>query len=270
MKKLLVSAVALAMLAGCSSGGAASTANTSGGTAGKSVTIATDTDILSMNSSTSTDGTSFIALTMCEAGLTQLDEKNVPVSDLAESWDVSSDGLEYTFHIRKDAKWSDGTALTANDFVYAWNRLIDPETASDYAFLIDKNAESNTTNIKDWTAEDDQTFKVTLSKPCDFFLSLCAFPSLFPLNEKFVEEQGDQYALTTDNMLYCGPYTLTEWTPSTSWKFVKNDQYWDAASYAENVDEANWRLVQGQSAILDYQAGNIDYVMLARKMSLHL
>lgn len=86
MKKLLVSAVALAMLAGCSSGGAASTANTSGGTAGKSVTIATDTDILSMNSSTSTDGTSFIALTMCEAGLTQLDEKNVPVSDLAESW----------------------------------------------------------------------------------------------------------------------------------------------------------------------------------------
>ena len=121
MKKLLVSAVALAMLAGCSSGGAASTANTSGGPAGKSVTIATDTDILSMNSSTSTDGTSFIALTMCEAGLTQLDEKNVPVSDLAESWDVSDDGLEYTFHIRKDAKWSDGTALTANDFVYAWN-----------------------------------------------------------------------------------------------------------------------------------------------------
>ena len=86
MKKLLVSAVALAMLAGCSSGGAASTANTSGGTAGKSVTIATDTDILSMNSSTSTDGTSFIALTMCEAGLTQLDEKNVPVSDLAEGY----------------------------------------------------------------------------------------------------------------------------------------------------------------------------------------
>ncbi len=266
MKKLLVSAVALAMLAGCSSSGTASTANTGSGTAGKSVTIATDTDILSMNSSTSTDGTSFIALTMCEAGLTQLDEKNVPVSDLAESWDVSKDGLEYTFHIRKDAKWSDGTALTANDFVYAWNRLIDPETASDYAFLIDKNAESNTTNIKDWTAEDDQTFKVTLSKPCDFFLSLCAFPSLFPLNEKFVEEQGDQYALTTDNMLYCGPYTLTEWTPSTSWKFVKNDQYWDAASYAENVDEANWRLVQGQSAILDYQAGNIDYVKLTSEV----
>ena len=67
-------------------------------------------------------------------------------------------------------------------------------------------------------------------------------------------------------MLYCGPYTLTEWTPSTSWKFVKNDQYWDAASYAENVDEANWRLVQGQSAILDYQAGNIDYVKLTSEV----
>lgn len=266
MKKLLVSAVALAMLAGCFSGGAASTANTSGGTAGKSVTIATDTDILSMNSSTSTDGTSFIALTMCEAGLTQLDEKNVPVSDLAENWDVSSDGLEYTFHIRKDAKWSDGTALTANDFVYAWNRLIDPETASDYAFLIDKNAESNTTNIKDWTAEDDQTFKVTLSKPCDFFLSLCAFPSLFPLNEKFVEEQGDQYALSSDNMLYCGPYIMSSWTVGDSYTFTKNDSYWDKDNYTENVDDITFCCIQGQSAILDYEAGNLDYVKLTSEV----
>lgn len=267
MKKLLASTLTLAMLAGCSSGGGnGSAANTSGGNGDNSVTIATDTDILSMNSSTSTDGTSFSALTMCQSGLTQLDEKNVPVSDLAENWDVSDDGLEYTFHIRKDAKWSDGTALTANDFVYAWNRLIDPNTASDYAFLIDKNAESNTTNVVDWEAVDDNTFKVTLSKPCDFFLSLCAFPSLFPLNEKYVEEQGDQYALSCDNMLYSGPYKMTDWTASTSWKFEKNDQYWDAANYKDNVDTANWRLVQGQSAILDYQAGNIDYVKLTSEV----
>ncbi len=265
-KKLLVSTMALAMLVGCSSsGGAGSTAGTSTAS-GNSVTIATDTDILSMNSSTATDGTSFVALTMCEAGLTQLNEKNVAEPDLAESWDVSDDGLEYTFHIRKDAKWSDGTALTANDFVYAWNRLIDPDTASEYAFLMDKNAESNTTNVKDWEAEDDYTLKVTLSKPCDFFLSLCAFPSLFPLNEAFTEEQGDQYALSLDNMLYCGPYKLTEWTANTSWKFEKNDQYWDADSYSDNVDEANWRLVQGQSAILDYQAGNLDYVKLTSEV----
>ncbi len=269
MKKFMASALALTMLAGCSSStsGTASTgAATTGGSGKNSVTIATDTDILSMNSSTSTDGTSFIALTMCQSGLTQLDDKNVPVADLAESWDVSDDGLEYTFHIRKDAKWSDGTALTANDFVYAWDRLIDPNTASDYAFLMDKNAESNTTNVKDWEAVDDTTLKVTLSKPCDFFLSLCAFPSLFPLNEKYVEEQGDQYALSSDNMIYSGPYKMTEWTPSTSWKFEKNDQYWDADEYKDNVDTANWRLVQGQSAILDYQAGNIDYVKLTSEV----
>ena len=266
MKKLTVSALALAMLAGCSSGGTAASTASGTSTGSSSVTIATDTDILSMNSSTSTDGTSFVALTMCQAGLTQLNEDNSVASDLAESWDVSDDGLEYTFHIREDAKWSDGTALTANDFAYAWDRLIDPETASEYAFLIDKNADTNTANVKDWEAVDDTTFKVTLSTPCDFFLSLCAFPSLFPLNEEFTEGQGDQYALSADNMIYCGPYKMVEWTSNTSWKFEKNDQYWDASNYADMVDEATWRVVQGQSAILDYQAGNIDYVKLTSEV----
>ncbi len=266
MKKFMVSALALAMLAGCSSSAATSTASGTSTGGSKSVTIATDTDIMSLNSSTATDGTSFVALTMCQAGLTQLDGSNVVQPDVAESWDVSEDGLEYTFHIREDAKWSDGTALTANDFVYAWDRLIDPNTASEYAFLMDKNAETNTTNVKDWEAVDDTTLKVTLSKPCDFFLSLCAFPSLFPLNEEYVEGQGDQYALSCDNMLYSGPYKMVEWTSNTSWKFEKNDQYWDAASYTDMVDEANWRLVQGQSAILDYQAGNIDYVKLTSEV----
>ena len=268
MKKFLLSALALTMLVGCSSGGEATSTTDSGtSTSGtKSVMIATDTDILSMNSSTSTDGTSFVALTMCQAGLTQIDGSNVVQPDLAESWDVSDDGLEYTFHIREDAKWSDGTDLTANDFAYAWDRLIAPETASEYAFLIDKTAETNTANVKDWEVVDDKTFKVTLSLPCDFFLSLCAFPSLFPLNEEYTEAQGDQYALSCDNMIYCGPYKMVEWTSNTSWKFVKNDQYWDAASYADKVDEASWRVVQGQSAILDYQAGNIDYVKLTSEV----
>lgn len=174
--------------------------------------------------------------------------------------------MTYTFHIRKDAKWSDGSALTANDFVYAWNRLIDPNTASDYAFLIDTAASTNTTNAKSWKAEDDYTFVVELSLPCDYFLTLMAFPSLYPLDEKFVEEQGDQYALSSDNMLYCGPYIMSSWTVGDSYTFTKNDSYWDKDNYTENVDDITFRCIQGQSAILDYEAGNLDYVKLTSEV----
>lgn len=263
MKKILVSILVAALLCGCdSSNKAASTAITST----KSVAIASDTDISSMNSSVATDGTSFQALGLCMAGLVQLDSNGIAQPDLAESWDISDDDLTYTFHIRKDAKWSDGSALTANDFVYAWNRLIDPNTVSDYAFLIDTAASTNTTNAKSWKAEDDYTFVVELSLPCDYFLTLMAFPSLYPLNEKYVEEQGDQYALSSDNMLYCGPYIMSSWTVGDSYTFTKNDSYWDKDNYTENVDDITFRCIQGQSAILDYEAGNLDYVKLTSEV----
>ena len=240
MKKILVSILVAALLCGCdSSNKAASTATTST----KSVAIASDTDISSMNSSVATDGTSFQALGLCMAGLVQLDSNGIAQPDLAESWDISDDDLTYTFHIRKDAKWSDGSALTANDFVYAWNRLIDPNTVSDYAFLIDTAASTNTTNAKSWKAEDDYTFVVELSLPCDYFLTLMAFPSLYPLNEKYVEEQGDQYALSSDNMLYCGPYIMSSWTVGDSYTFTKNDSYWDKDNYTENVDDITFRCI---------------------------
>lgn len=112
MKKIFVSILAAALLCGCdSSNKAASTATTST----KSVAIDSDTDISSMNSSVATDGTSFQALGLCMADLVQLDSNGIAQPDLAESWDISDDALTYTFHIRKDVKWSDGSALTAND-----------------------------------------------------------------------------------------------------------------------------------------------------------
>mgnify|MGYP002518628094 CR=1 FL=1 len=266
MKKVLTSALAVAMLAGCGTSSASNANQATQTNSSKSVSIASDTDINTMNSSIATDETSFSALDMCMAGLTKLNEDGTVAPDLAESWDVSDDGLTYTFHIQKDAKWSNGDDLTANDFVYGWNRLIDPDTASDYAFLIDKNADSNTINAKDWKAVDDKTFEVTLSAPCDYLLSLCSFASLFPLNEKYVEEQGDQYALSNDNMIYCGPYVMSSWTVGDSYTFTKNPDYWDQDGTKDIVDTVNFRLIQGQSAILDYEAGNLDYVKLSSEV----
>ncbi len=264
MKKVLASVLAVALLAGCGSSTASTATATT--TSSKTVAIATDTDISSMNSSIATDGTSLQALGLCMSGLVQLDSDGVAQPDLAESWEVSEDGLTYTFHIRNNAKWSNGESLTANDFVYAWNHLIDPDVASDYAFLIDTNSGSNTVNAKSWEATDDYTFVVHLSLPCEYFLTLMAFPSLYPLNEKYVEEQGDQYALSVDNMIYCGPYLMNTWTVGDSYTFVKNDQYWDADNYTDNVDEIDFRYIQGQSAILEYEAGNLDYVKLTSEV----
>jgi len=223
----------------------------------KAVTIATDTDLISMDTSLATDGTSFIALTLCMAGLAELDANGTPVPDLA-TWTVSEDGLTYTFTLKDGIKWSNGTDVTAADFVYSWDRLVNPDTAADYAFLIE------TCYITSYEATDAKTFVVKMSQPCDFFLSLCAFPSLFPLNQEYVEAQGDQYGLTKDNMIYCGPYVMTEWTQNDHYSFAKNDAYINADASA--ADEIIFRYIQGQSAVLEYESGNIDYVKLTSEL----
>lgn len=262
MKKLLVVLLAC-LLAVTTIGCAAKTEDpaapaTDGATGEpKSVTIATDTDLISMDTSLATDGTSFIALTLCMAGLAELDEKGTPIPDLA-TWTVSDDGLNYEFKIREDAKWSDGTPVTAHDFVYSWDRLTNPDTAADYAFLIE------TCYITNYEAADDTTFKVTMSQPCDFFLALCAFPSLFPLNQAYVESKGDQYGLSVDNMIYCGPYVMTEWNQNDHYTFKKNADYYNAENCP--MDEINFRYIQGQSAVLEYESGNIDYVKLTSEL----
>ena len=255
MKKLLIALMSLLLLVGCGS----KTDTTTTGGEGTVATIASDTDLNTMDLHAATDGTSFIAITMCMSGLTQLDAAGVPVADLAESWEVSEDGMKYVFKIR-DAQWSNGTKITANDFVYAWNRLTNPDNAYEYAFLID------TCHIVNYYAQDDSTFVVELDNPCEFLLSLCAFPIFFALNEEFVEAQGDQYSLTVDNMIYSGPYVMSDWTLGSEYSFTKNEKYWDAANYADYVDTATFKNTQGQSAILEYEAGKIDYVKLTSEV----
>ena len=252
MKKLLLALLSLLLLVGCGS-------KTSTGLEGTVATLASDTDINTMDSSVATDGTSFIAITMCMSGLTQLDENGVPFADLAESWEISEDKLTYVFNIR-DAEWSNGTKITANDFVYGWDRLTAPETASDYAFLIDA------CHVTNYYADGDDKFVVELSTPCDFLLSLGAFPSFFPLNEEFVVAQGDQYSLSIDNMIYSGPYVMSNWTLGAEYTFSKNEKYWDAANWTNYADHVVFKNTQGQSAILEYESDKLDYVKLTSEV----
>ncbi|NCB34069.1 MAG: peptide ABC transporter substrate-binding protein, partial [Erysipelotrichia bacterium] len=127
------------MLAGCGSSGSTSAAASSdAGTtgAGSPIVVAFDADLNTMDYDLATDGNSFIMQSMCIGGLVELDASEQPQPDLAESWDISEDGMTYTFHLRDGLKWSDGTALTANDFVYGWQRLVDPVVASEYNYIM--------------------------------------------------------------------------------------------------------------------------------------
>ena len=240
-KKPFAVAMTGAMLAGCGSSTGTSTSST-GGTesTGGTITVAMDADLNTMDYEVATDGNSFIMQTMCEAGLLRLDENEQPVPDLAESYDVSEDGKTYTFHLRDGAKWSNGTPVTANDFVYGWRRLVDPELASEYNFIMDTIGVVNAADVIAGTkpledlgveATDDSTFVVHLNQPCGFLLGLMAFPSFFPLNQEFYESKGSDYAVgSVDDLIYCGPYTMTEWSAGNQYTFTKNEDYWDADS----------------------------------------
>lgn len=276
MKRLrlfLVSLLTLALIAGCSSkpSGNSTTGNATGDSS--LIKVATDTDLMTMDHHIATDGTSFVAQSMVFSGLVALDEKNMPVAELAEKWEISPDGTVYTFHL-VDATWDNGTAVTAKDFVYGWQRLAKPETASQYSFILStiqlKNAEAVSTGelpleelgIK---AIDDKTLEVTLDAPCDFLLGLMAFPPFFPLNEEFYTSQGDQYALTPANLLSCGPYKLNSWTAGNGYSFIKNDSYFKADTI--KTKQVDFRFIQDtQSAMLEYQSGNLDVVRLSGEM----
>ncbi|PED69833.1 peptide ABC transporter substrate-binding protein, partial [Bacillus pseudomycoides] len=190
-------------------------------------------EIPTMDTSKNTDtlGSQILGNTM--EGLYRLDKDNKPIPAVAESSTKSEDGKKYTFKLRKDAKWSNGDPVTAKDFVFAWQRLVDPKTASEYAFIAYyiKNAEAinqgkaevSTLGAK---AVDDYTLEVELETAVPYFLNLTAFVSYYPLNEKFVKEKGDKYGLESDTVVYNGPFVLTDWKHEEGWKLKKNDNYW--------------------------------------------
>lgn len=169
-------------------------------------------------------------------GLTGLDPLNLaPVPGVAESWTISEDGLTYKFKIRKDAVWSDGKKLTAEDFVWSWRRALSPELASEYAYQLYyiKNGEAfNTGKLKDpkllgVKAVTPDTLEVTLEKPTPFFLRLTAFHTLFPVPRHVIEKHKDQNWTKPENIVSNGPFVLAEWKLNQHIKLIPNSKYWD-------------------------------------------
>ena len=250
---------------------AATTGSAPAASGAKTVSVGITTAQADLDPISSSDGFYVMLLGNILGGLYCVDENNVLQLDLAEKAEVSDDGLVYTFTIR-DTKWSNGDPVTANDFVFAWRRLADPTSGTQYAYLVEeaniKNGSAVTTGEMDpselgVTALDDKTLQVELEVPTPYFASLTAFSPLCPLNEKFVTEQGDQFALTKDNYLYSGPYMLSEWdVASNTVSMVKNPSYWDTANV--DVDQVNFQqIVDPQTGVMSYENGDLDRVTVS-------
>lgn len=187
---------------------------------------------------------------------------------VADEWEVSEDGLTYTFHIRDDAKWSDGEPITANDFVYSWQRLMNPETASPYAFIGEyiKNGLAVETGEMDPSelgvvAQDDSTLVVTLEHPTAYFLSLIGSSGQFaPIRQDVVEEYGTDFAADAEKNVYSGPYVLTS-SENQQWIFEPNEEYWDRDSIKLDRCELTY-VAQQDTSLAMYEDGELDYVQL--------
>lgn len=222
-----------------------------------------------LDQQTSTDQVSFEVFNGILEGLVRLNPDGTLGDGLAESYEVSDDGTVYTFKIR-DAKWSDGEPVTAQDFEYGWFRAIDPEVAAEYSYQF-----TDTAGIKNASqffageitdkaevgikAVDEKTFQVTLNKPVPFFLSLTSFPTFFPTRQDIVEKFGDQYALEAGNNVYCGPFVIEEWLHEQSLTLAKNPNYWDAANV--KIDKVVGDMItDNNTAVNLYDVGELDII----------
>ncbi|CQR46985.1 Oligopeptide-binding protein OppA precursor [Paraliobacillus sp. PM-2] len=244
---------------------------TEGGAPEQVLNILESAQIPTMDSSQATDAVAFQFLGETMEGLYRLDENAQPQPAIAAGEpEISEDGTEWTIQLRDDAVWSNGDPVTAHDFVFAWRRAVDPATGSEYGpFMMNgvlKNAEAINNNKADVEelgveAVSDTELHITLEKPIPYFHSLLTFGTFLPLNEAFVTEKGEEYALNSDNLLYNGPFVLIEWDPTgenpEQWTLVKNEDYWDAEKV--QLEKINVSVVKERSTAVNlYNTGEVD------------
>jgi oligopeptide transport system substrate-binding protein len=198
-------------------------------------------------------------------GLVTEDAKADAIPGQAESWDVSADGLTYTFHLRDGIQWSDGVPVTAADFEFAFRRLFDPATASEYAYLMypikggseiadgSMPVDSADFGVK---AVDEKTVEITLEGPTPYFLQALTHYTGFPVPKHVVEAKGDQWT-NVENIVGNGPFKVVEWVPGNYIKSVKSDTYYGKDDI--KIDEVYYYVQDDLAAAFNrYRAGEYD------------
>ena len=265
MRNIAAAAMAGALavsLAACGSSASTGAANATGeaadaaeaGSTGFTVQLGPNPETLDPALNAAVDGGN--TLITIEEPLLIIDENNEVQPGQAESYEVSDDGLTWTFHMRDGLKWSDGSDLTAADFEYSFKRLANPDTAAPYAETVvgmidgyqdaigNPDADGNTTTDPDWDAlnvhasEDGKTLTVQLSYPCSYFDKLASFVATSPVQQATVEANGDSWCTEPDTYVCNGPYMITEWTPSERIVLSKNPYYvggWDSSKIVSDT-----------------------------------
>ena len=271
MRKIFMTVLLLVTMifAGC--GGSDSAGN------GK-LSVMLGSNVVSLDSAQATDSASFEVIADCIDGLMQLDTEGKAIPAIAESFDVSADGKTYTFHLR-DAKWANGDPVTAEDFVFAWRRHC--QKAEEYAYIMGntvacvknadaviKGADPKTLGV---SAPDEKTFVVELDAPVPFFLSLMAFPTFYPINEKFYNNlENGSYGTSPETFLSNGAFALTNYIPGTAnIQLKKNDSYWNAAQVS--LDGFQYQVVSSSdNALTSFKNGTLNVVNISGNQVAHV
>jgi oligopeptide transport system substrate-binding protein len=236
--------------------------------------VMVEVEVESLDPQIATHGTSFEVIANYTDGLMQMDADGKAVPAIAESYDLSDDGLVYTFHLREDAKWSNGDPVTADDFVFGWQRAVDPANASEYSYMLSDigqvvNAAEIIAGEKPLTdlgvtAVDEHTLRVELNVPVSYFLSLMYFPTFYPINRAFYTGLATgTFGTSPSTVLSNGAFILDSYEPATlAFSLVKNPDYYDAARV--QLDGLSYQVIKdSQQAFLSYQNGDLDIVKLS-------
>jgi oligopeptide transport system substrate-binding protein len=266
LKKSLAIALVLMLVAGLLAGCGQQSSQQQGGEQkqAKEIAFTIGAEVPSLDPQKATDTYAILIGHHIFEGLVRVHNGQVQPG-IAEKWEVSEDKTTYTFHLR-DAKWSDGKPITAYDFEYAIKRLLDPKTASEYAFqgyYIVNGEEYNKGKITDPNqigvkALDEKTLQIKLKVPVKYFESLLSFISFMPVRKDFVEQMGDKFAADADKLLYNGPFILKEWKHEQELVLEKNPNYWN--KNAIKIDKVTIYVVNdANTAYQMYENGETDW-----------
>lgn len=240
------------------------------GQANKTIKTSTDSELTTVDPSKTTAVGTFNVLNNVDEGLVRLGKNSKVEPGIAKSWTVSKDGKTYTYNLRKGAKWSNGDPVTAKDFVYSWQRTLNPKTASQYGYLFsgiknadkiqNKKAKVSSLGIK---ADGNYKLTVTLEQRIPYFNLLMGFPVFFPQDAKAVNKYGNDYGTSAKTQVYNGPFTLTGWTGTNNkWTLKKNTDYWDKK--AVKLDDIKFSVQPDPSTSLNlYNQGKLDMSQLS-------
>ena len=262
MKKIFLLFIMMILI---SCGGAGKESSSSGNT---KIIVNETAEPKSIDPGLLTDQSGIAVNSLVSEGLTRQGKDGTPEPGLAEKWDVSEDGLTWTFHLRENIKWSSGEPVTADDFKFAWLRVLEPATASEYAYMLHYIKGGQAYNEGKGKKEDvginvidSRTLEVKLERPTAYFASLAASPTYAPIREKFFDEKGKNFALEADAMEYSGPYKIKSWKHDSNFIMVKNENYWNKDHI--KIDEVEMVLVADSTAELNaFNNGEIELIRL--------